>query len=205
MRPTLTCAWSCDPVVIFCWQNERHGGVRQCECKCGFLWKKAFSVEELIGLGHRTTSIIYSLKFTFILFGVRWTYLVNKYVQWRINRSSSAICHRYESKSHSYIKPFTVACAVHGRGASAFQRLGTKAPSTIPHSSCQGKQDTRLAWATSSGSLIYRDIWGLRECVLLGRFVTILAVNFSVCTLVLVRIGKPEVHMEYKPTLGLLL
>lgn len=92
-----------------------------------------------LGLRHRTTCVIYSLKF--LLSRWRRTYLVNKYIHWRINRTSSAICHRYESKAHSYIKPLTVACAVHGRGASAFQRLGTMAPSTIPHSSWQGKQD----------------------------------------------------------------
>lgn len=169
MRPTLTWARSCDPVIIS--ENERHGGVKQRECKCGFLWKKAFPVEELNWTRPREQdpSVTHSLKFILYYLVRRWTYLVNKYVHWRINRCSSAICHRYESKAHSYIKPLTVACAVHGRGASAFQRLGTKAPSTIPHSSWQGKQDTRLAWATASGSPLYHYILSLRECVSLAN------------------------------------
>lgn len=128
---------------------------RAWRCECGFLWKKAFPVEELNCT--RPWQGTEPLRPQVHLLLSRWTYLVNKYIHWRINRSSSTICHRYESEAHSHIKPLTVACTVHGRAASAFQRLGTEAPSTIPHSSWQGKQDTRLAWATSSGSFIYQD------------------------------------------------
>lgn len=148
--------------------------VGQCECKCGFLWNKAFPGEELKWNRPRPQDLLPQVHYV-IYRGVRWTYLVNKYVHWRINRSSSAICHRYESKAHPYIKPLTVACAEHGRGSSAFQHLGTKAPSTIPHSSWQGKQDTRLAWATASRStLIDHDILRLQECVSLVFFVTLI-------------------------------